>query len=408
MDFDSLILNILSSNSFKEVEYLCSTIRREETLGMITYQSKRRDGVQCKFLNNLYKYVDDLLNSFSMNTNTVLYYMIDNGGRDIVYLSFPNWFSDKSTSDLGRIIIDINARNDLSHWVSDDVDKFWISVLFTNYVIDCYCTPSFLLEDIIGKEVFIYQTNDYKLTNVNEAEFYSDGIAFDNKVYYYNIFTNKAKIDVYDNYPAFIRIIKENSVECDILYRLDERLAVPKKEFVGYSGVPFAKCYGPNLSFSNMDLKNRKTLVVHINPETQNKLLMVIKRLNNRNGELIWHIEVETIPFITEESSIITTKFIHGLYYPKHNYFTHIDFTINQYDKDKYNKKYRDSNNDTSIDMYTEDSNMHYKIWCVENGYFSEKMWLDLVTVSLSPEYQQLFSEMIDNKDSGGNTLINT
>ena len=91
-----------------------------------------------------------------------------------------------------------------------------------------------------------------------------------------------------------------------------------------------------------------------------------------------------------------TTTFLHGMYYPEKNIFTHIDFTKNQYGNDIYQSKYQDSQNGLPIDTYTESRSQHYKIWCIENGAFSIKMWYMLMLVSLDKSYQVLFEEIMN------------
>lgn len=62
-----------------------------------------------------------------------------------------------------------------------------------------------------------------------------------------------------------------------ILLRLDERLALPVKQAISYSTLNFEKFYGPQFHFEDK-IKKVKTIIVHFNKESSNKLLMVIKR----------------------------------------------------------------------------------------------------------------------------------
>ena len=92
----------------------------------------------------------------------------------------------------------------------------------------------------------------------------------------------------------------------------------------------------------------------------------------------------------------VTKKLDHNMYYPEKNIFTHIDFTKNQYGNDIYQSKYQDSQDGLPIDTYTESRSQHYKIWCIENGAFSIKMWYMLMLVSLDKSYQVLFEEIMN------------
>ena len=71
------------------------------------------------------------------------------------------------------------------------------------------------------------------------------------------------------------------------------------------------------------------------------KLLMVIKRRVDRNTSAeFWHIEIETLPYFEICTQPVVTTFLHGMYYPKRDVFTHIDYTKNQYSGNEYIQKY--------------------------------------------------------------------
>lgn len=52
------------------------------------------------------------------------------------------------------------------------------------------------------------------------------------KGYFYNYFTNKTMIYLYDSMVGFAKIISEECDDFDLLYRLDERLAMPADGYV--------------------------------------------------------------------------------------------------------------------------------------------------------------------------------
>ena len=111
--------------------------------------------------------------------------------------------------------------------------------------------------------------------------------------------------------------------------------------------------------------------------------------------EEFWHIEIETLPYKNTDEGLVITTFLHGMYYPHKDIFTHIDYTKNQYSGDVYLQKYEDSNNGVNIDQYTETRKLHYKIWCVENGEITKETWYKLMVVSLSEKYQKLLNEIL-------------
>lgn len=83
------------------------------------------------------------------------------------------------------------------------------------------------------------------------------------------------------------------------------------------------------------------------------------------------------------------------MYYPKRDVFTHIDYTKNQYSGNEYLQKYADSIDGMPIDQYTSCRDLHYKIWCIENGEFTGDTWYKLMMISLSKGYQNLLNEIL-------------
>lgn len=129
---------------------------------------------------------------------------------------------------------------------------------------------------------------------------------------------------------GFARIIHEETKDCDILYRLDERLSMPESEYHDYTGAAFAKFRGPQFNFAKNNLDGKKTIVVHFDAESLDKLLMIIKQdVDQNTGEDFWHIEIETLPYTKNNTGYVITTFLHGMYFPKIDKFTHIDYTKN-------------------------------------------------------------------------------
>lgn len=155
----------------------------------------------------------------------------------------------------------------------------------------------------------------------------------------------------------------------------------------------------PAFRFNDSVLKQPKTLIIHYDPANYNKLLMVIKKdYDEKINQPFWHIEIETMPYITDndkKKNVITT-FLHGMYYINDDYFSHIDCTKNQYTIDSYRKKYNEEG-DTAADLYTEDG-YHYKLWCIEDGKYSREIWYELMIVSLPETYQKLLNEIINDE----------
>ena len=309
-------------------------------------------------------------------------------------------------------ILDYMEKNDSHGWImyydtvfirrlgvagTVQVDAEFLFMIIVGFVLDTFQSKRIDINDMLDGEKFIYETNQYGLTIVNGVEFKEDSFIFDNKAYVYNILTNVSKINFGDRMPGFAKIITEEVKTGDILLRLDERLAVPKEQIISYSTSDFEKFRGPQFHFVNSDLNRRKTIIVHINPETGDKLLMVIKKdYDSIKDKDFLHIEIETLPFcsIGEVTSSYITTFLHAMYYPTDDVFTHIDYTRNQYISSDYEQKYMDANPDIPVDFYAE-KKLHYKIWCIENGEYTRDVWYKLMIVSLHEEYRVLLDEIL-------------
>lgn len=281
------------------------------------------------------------------------------------------------------------------------IDDEILACALVCYVLDGNRYSDWDFNIIVPEEKFFYSTNDYHLTKVDNINFRQNGFIFDNKYYLYNSYIDRKPLNARETVPAVFRIMQDgvDISQADLFFRLDERLAVQldKSDICNYAN--FEKFYGTSFLFSKTRLERLKKINVYYNPETFNKLLMVIKKDYDTNlNEEFWHVEVEQLPNIaaTYNPKFVLTTFVHGKYYPNRKSFTHIDFIKNEYRTDEYRKKHNGSSNpDISIDYYTETKDEHYKIWCIENIDMSEELWYKLTLVSLAPKYRVLFNEML-------------
>lgn len=359
------------------------------------YAMKPERGVIDPFMIPFRDYVKSQIATKEVDVDELLKYMIENDESNCALFSATTMFKRKK--DLSEYAYyDAIARYKVITPFVDVVDMDVIALIVVSFVFDNLYPRKVDIGEIVGKEEFAYPTNQYKLTKVNGAFFKKDGLIFDGKGYFYNYFTNKTMLDPYDRMVGFAKIISEEIGDFDILYRLDERLAMPADEYYDYTGVPFAKFRGPQFNFDRRNLEGKKTIVVHIDEDTMDKLLMVVKQgIDQNTGEEFWHIEIETLPYRNSTDGNVITTFLHGMYYPHKDMFTHIDYTKNQYSGDVYSQKYADSQNGMTIDQYTETRDLHYKIWCIENGEFTRDTWYKLMIISLSEQYQKLLNEIL-------------
>ena len=367
IEIEEFLINVTETEEYKAVEYLAFSIR----IPMLQYISKYEKEFRTPdFLNPLVSKVTKLFSISGISYENILDYMErkNESGEGAAV-----WYYDC------MFIRGIRKEEQ----VQFDTEK--ISLIIAGYILDIFQQDRLDIKEIIKGEQFVYNTNQYGLTLVPGVVFKSDSYIFDGKAYVYNILTRKGEMEFGDGMPGFARIITEDVSGGDILLRLDERLAVPETQMITYSTTNFEKFRGPQFHFSDPNLKEVKTIIVHIIPETANKLLMVVKKdYDCRQKKAFLHIEIETLPYYKsrEPDSPCITTFLHGMYFPEEDCFIHIDYTKNQYCYSDYEKKYADADPNVPIDFYTE-KKLHYKIWCIENSRYSREIWYKLMMVSL-------------------------
>lgn len=371
---------IITSTEYLSIEYLVFSIRKTYLHYLSSY---RRDAF--KVPTHLNDFVNYLSNKFQMSNITpdeMLSFMLENDVNNWVH------YYDYTF---------IRPYNLIKNQEKINCDGTLFMLVLSGFIFDYFKKTSIDIQEIVDNEKLIYETNQYGLSKVNGVEFKRDYFVYDNKAYLYSVLTNTSVIDFTDDMPGFAKIITTQINNGDILLRLDERLAVPVEHAISYSTLNFEKYYGPQFHFQDSNFENRKTAIVHIDTETCAKLLMVIKKdFDEIRQEDFLHIEIETLPYVDEKikSKHCITTFLHGMYYPSDDCFTHIDYTINQYDTEDYIKKYTESDNNVPIDFYAK-KELHYKIWCIENGKYSRKNWYNLMIVSLTPKYRKLLDEIL-------------
>lgn len=380
-EIETFLITITESEQYLSREYLVHTIRKNFLDYLTAYRLK--DFEIPLFLKDLIEYVNLKFEESNIDPSNMLDFMNCNDEHgwimyyDTAFLRPPN-------------------KNQSNGMVKCDRELFML--VLSGFIFDYFRNGVVDISEIVARENLRYETNQYGLTIVSGVIFNRDYFVFDNKAYLYNLLTNTTVIDFADSMPGFARIITEQINTGDILLRIDERLALPITQAISYSTLNFEKFYGPQFHFADSILKKQKTIIVHIDEESCDKLLMVIKQdYDVKSREEFLHIEIETLPFVNvdESPTHVITTFLHGMYYPVNDCFTHIDYTKNQYASDDYVKKYSESANGVPIDFYTE-KELHYKIWCVENGSYSREVWYNFMISSLSEKYRKLLDEILE------------
>lgn len=378
-EIEQFLIETTETEEYKSVAYLVFSIRKSMLHYFTSLRNKDNKFTTPSFLVPLVNRVGKLFCAKGISEDNILNYMEKNDSHGwVMYYDFVFIRKPGMTEAI-------------------QIDAEFLFLIITGFILDTFGKKYIDINEMVEGEQFAYETNQYGLTSVPGVVFKEDSFIFDGKAYVYNILTNKSKIEFFDSMPSFAKIITEDVNAGDILLRLDERLAVPAEQIISYSTVNFEKFRGPQFHFTDTDLAKAKTIIVHINPETCDKLLMVIKKdYDAVQKKSFLHVEIETLPYCYTgmiNSPCITT-FLHGMYFPEDDIFTHIDYTKNQYIHADYEKKYADADPDVPVDFYAE-KKLHYKIWCIENGRYSRETWYKLMIASLHKQYHVLLDEML-------------
>ena len=378
---DEFLLDITETAEYKRIEYLIFSIRMNYLHYMAISRIVKFEIP--KYLENLIGIVIDKFNESGISTVDMLQYMLDN--------DINNWIHYYAYT----FIIPV-AKGEENEAVND-LSELYAFVL-TGYILDTFREKRIDIKNLVEGQVLAHKTNQYDLTVVDGVEFKRDYFVFEGKAYLYSILTNTNTMRFGDTMPAFARIITEQVKDGNILLRLDERLALPINQAISYSTLNFEKYRGPQFHFKDSILKNPKTITIHIDENTADKLLLVIKKkVDNNSKKDFWHIELETLPYrdTASKGKYCITTFLHGMYYPEDDCFTHIDCTKNQYEMSEYIKKYSECEPDIPVDLHTKSNELHYKIWCIENGRYTREVWYNLMTASLNEKYRTLLNEIL-------------
>ena len=378
---DEFLLDITETAEYKSIKYLIFSIRMNYLHYMAISRIVKFEIP--KYLENLIGIVIDKFNESGISTVDMLQYMLDN--------DINNWIHYYAYT----FIIPV-AKGEENEAVND-LSELYAFVL-TGYILDTFREKRIDIKNLIEGQVLSHKTNQYDLTVVDGVEFKRDYFVFEGIAYLYSILTNTNTMRFGDTMPAFARIITEQVKDGNILLRLDERLALPINQAISYSTLNFEKYRGPQFHFKDSILKNPKTITIHIDENTADKLLLVVKKkVDNNSKKDFWHIELETLPYrdTASKGKYCITTFLHGMYYPEDDCFTHIDCTKNQYEMSEYIKKYSECEPDIPVDLHTKSNELHYKIWCIENGRYTREVWYNLMTASLNEKYRTLLDEIL-------------
>lgn len=311
--------------------------------------------------------------------------------------------SENSDSTLLWYIVDNNLKfND--YYELDNINE--ILYAFISFLIYSNIVEIESLQMLLENELLLDGHNKYGLNELpSDVEFFRQGFKIDNKYYLYNIFFDTSIGDLRSEVPLTINIF-ESLNNAKIFMRCDENLAIDYGNHISTATVDAQKFRGINLALADIEsLISGKEIIVHFDPDSLNKLLVVAKKDFESDGSLFYHIGIEELwnPDKINDNNV-AVNYIHAKYFPKIQGFNHIDFSINQYPTDVFRLKYNDAVNNSNIpiDKYAD---IHYKIWCVESERIEINQWSALVSATLDIPFRNLFFEIFPQSISSDNFI---
>lgn len=202
------------------------------------------------------------------------------------------------------------------------------------------------------------------------------------------------------NLPKTLEVLRKYpDAAVSVYMRKDLTLSVPVEKKVALESTDMQKWRGITLNMGELEsqIKAGKEVIVHYDPKTMHKILVIIRPAKSDSHDQYYQIVVEELwapSTISPDEDVVLTNFIHGCYYPSNHSFDHIDFSVNQYSTEVFLKKYADnvSENSVSIEQH---ANEHYKVWCIKGVCISLQLWAELVNCTLDEPFRRLFAEII-------------
>lgn len=348
------------------------------------------------FIHNLIDDIFEIWNGCQIDMDELLYFCFDN---KFWYAGMRVLTAKKSIETDGTLLMTVMSQKlpITDYFETDNIKE--ILFAFACYLIEEKMISIYDLQEILNHEKLLDGHNKYGLSFLKDAAFERQGYCLGEKYYLYNCFFDISIGSAMADIPLTIELFKMIP-DVNIYMRCDNLLSVPKDKAIRTATSDFMKFRGISLLWEDIEkLVFGKEIVVHGNPKTLNKLLLIIKKDKEPDGQACFHIELEELwnPERIQDD-IVTLTYIHAKYVPHKKAFIHMDYSVNQYKNEIYVLKYNDTSNQhgISIDKYAD---IHYKVWCIEGEHIDVGMWSALVSATLDYPFRDLFAEMFSHAE---------
>lgn len=407
MEILNFIESITDSDEFWKINYYFRSIKKSPHGGVLNlnqpniclnkYPTQTSRFIQNSlkhpsFMNNIIQLCIEQYNRYDISLNDIFHYCdVDYTWYSWYRLLEPKEEYTEKNKDYPLIWTIVENNLNVEQYFICEIEKF-MYVLICN-LIDDRAVVINSLNELKDKEKLPDYCNKYGLSKIENAEYLRQGLIIGNTHYLYNLFINRSIGGQSDDFPMLIKIV-ESLKDKDFFIRLDNNLAVDKDSYISTATTDFQLYRGMHLDFVNIDEIIGKETIVHGNPKNNNKLVIAINPEKDKESNCVYSLFIEELynPMLLKEYEFVLVKFIHAIYYPKEKVFKHIDFSVNQYNREVYSKKHKDAKliTGTSILEY---SDVHYKIWCINSNSIFPEVWSQLVSNTLDFEFRELFHD---------------
>lgn len=394
----SLINQIQRDNEFKKICFFIKgirTVKKEDEYIVNPYHLLDKIGTKFLFL---YPLSDDPLPQIGNYIKTVY-----KAAKKLnVEINEIKQFCLSKDYDAGEIHIELSKAKIIGDIVDKSVlkdnNEKLLQLFISELIIMDICDPM-RIGDIEEIEELDTKADKYGLTDVSNANFEYLGYTLDENFYLYNVFINLFSRNETEQLPVIIALMNGLVQKgCKLFMRTDLTTSIDERYKPSSDFACFEQWRGKPISFSALSDRAFKCQdpSITFDKNTLDKLVMKSLQQNN-NGEIFYDISVETLrnpENICKEEGRIATCFFHGCYYPDRKSFDHIDYSINEYDRELYNKKYIDNYNETGVPIDVH-GDKHYKVWCIKGDDISLESWAKIVDTTIYKIYRPLFEEII-------------
>ena len=329
----------------------------------------------------------------SIKIKKAVYFLIANKVRHFDVMRLKGMLDDEYSSLLINAISEIKlALNGKKGELNEVLSYFYLHEPYhyylykeanidINIIILCFMIKFFNFIDIWNvplEEIPQSGHDKYKLVPIaNDAYLNHEGLILFDKFYYYNpLFIDRIGGKDLPMLLKEFSLLKKKGNKISI--RLDETISIRKEKYIS-KVIEFSEIYQGKVI--NLDkivfplYKGKNETLCVYNPITMKKIQF---KISHRQDSEKW-IEIEELINLSNE--IIMTRYLHSIFKQEENIFTHIDGSLNFYNRDTYVIRQKQTINSHS--------DSHQKLWLVE-GDITITEWGKLV-LAYFEDYELIF-----------------